>query len=80
MCTISNNGSFRWSSWTGPAVTSGKTKVFFADTTRTSILSISRLSSDDNGTYTCTAEYDIFGKTIHRTSTTISLTLDGKNY
>ena len=56
-CTVDNNGTFQWS-WTGPAV--NKAEVL-ADTTRTSILMISNVSSSDAGNYTCTAGYLGFG-------------------
>ena len=79
-CTVDNNGTFRWS-WTGPAV--NKAEVL-ADTTRTSILMISNVSSSDAGNYICTAEYLAFGDNpggsipLMRTSFRISLILNGE--
>ena len=79
-CTVDNNGTFRWS-WTGPAV--NKAEVL-ADTTRTSILMISNVSSFDAGNYTCTAEYLAFGDNpggsipLMETSFRISLILNGE--
>lgn len=57
-CTVDNNGTFQWS-WAGPAVNKAVTKL--TDTTRTSILTISNISSFDAGNYTCTASYFGFG-------------------
>ena len=80
-CTVDNNGTFRWS-WTGPAVNKAVTKL--TDTTRTSILMISSVSSFDAGNYTCTAEYLAFGDNpgytipLMKTSFRISLILNGE--
>jgi hypothetical protein len=55
-CTITNNGTFSWT-WAGPAVNTDRALIQFADLSRTSILTISRISSEDAGIYTCTAGY-----------------------
>ena len=60
-------------------------QTLLSDTSRTSILLISRLSADDNGVYTCTVQYSNAGQIpggqniiVHTTSTNINLTLNGK--
>ena len=60
-CSVDNNGTFHWT-WTGPGVSNGVTQA--ADTTRTSILMLSNVSTTDAGNYTCTASYLAFGDTV----------------
>ncbi len=82
-CTVINNGSFSIT-WTGPngtIVDNAKTRIFSADTTRTSILRISQVSLSDNGTYSCEASYPHFeAMSVPSTTTPITLTLAGKLY
>ena len=82
-CTVINEGSFTFS-WMGPngAISNtDRTKLFLADTSRTSILTISRLNLSDSGNYTCMSSYrhsdleDVPSKT-----TTVFLTLEGNLY
>ncbi len=80
-CTVINNGSFSIT-WTGPngtRVDNAKTRIFTADTTRTSILRISQVSLSDNGTYSCEASYTHFNAMSVPSTTTITLTLTGKS-
>ena len=82
-CTVINSGSFSIT-WTGPngtIVDNTKTRIFTADTTRTSILRISQVSLSDNGTYSCEASYPHFeAMSVPSTTTPITLTLAGKLY
>lgn len=86
-CTVTNNGTFIWS-WSGPGVNKAVTKL--TDTTRTSVLIVSNISSNDAGVYTCTASYLGFGDISANfyfpgfneiipmtTSNTVNLTLNG---
>ena len=80
-CTVTNNGTFRWS-WSGPGVNKAVTKL--TDTTRTSVLIVSNISSNDAGVYTCTASYfglgDVQGFNhipLMETSNIVNLTLNG---
>ena len=79
-CTVTNNGTFRWS-WSGPGVNKAVTKL--TDTTRTSVLIVSNISSNDAGVYTCIASYLAFGDNpgfsipLMETSNTVNLTLNG---
>ena len=79
-CTVINEGSFTFS-WMGPngeISNTDRTQLFLADTSRTSILIISRLNLSDSGNYTCISSYqhkaleDVPSKTA-----TVSLTLEG---
>ena len=49
------DGSFQWV-WSGPSV--DMSKQVFADTNRTSSITLTQLSTDSAGTYNCTATYD----------------------
>ena len=82
-CTVINEGSFTFS-WMGPngvISNTDRTQLFLADTSRTSILTISQLNHSDSGIYTCMSSYrhtdleDVPGK-----SSTVSLTLEGNLY
>ena len=55
-CTVEIEGSFQWV-WSGPATVSTSQKVF-ANTNRTSTITLTQLSSGSAGTYDCTATYD----------------------
>ena len=82
-CTVAVEGSFSIT-WTGPNGTitdSGdKIKIYSADTTRTSILRITRLSLMDNGTYSCEASYThSMNFDVGSATNTISLILGGMN-
>ena len=87
-CTVNNNGTFHWS-WSGPGVNNGA--ISLSDTTRTSILTISNVSYNDAGNYTCSVFYLVFGdspgppnnffnsiKPDMNTANSISLILNGK--
>ncbi len=54
-CTVEIEGSFQWV-WSGPAV--DVSQQVFANTNRTSSITLSQLSSDSAGNYNCTATYD----------------------
>ena len=80
-CTVAVEGSFSIT-WTGPNGTitdSGdKIKIYSADTTPTSILSIPRLSLMDNGTYSCEASYThALSFDVSSATNTITLILGG---
>ena len=55
-CTVKIEGSFQWV-WSGPAAVSMSQQVF-ADTNRTSSITLTQLSTDSAGTYICTVTYD----------------------
>ena len=55
-CTVEIEGSFQWV-WSGPAAMSTFQQVF-ANTNRTSTITLTQLSSSSAGTYECTATYD----------------------
>ena len=55
-CTVEIEGSFQWM-WSGPAIMSTSQEVF-ANTNRTSTITLAQLSTDSAGTYDCTATYD----------------------
>ena len=55
-CTVEIEGSFQWV-WSGPAAMSMSQQVF-ANTNRTSSITLTQLSTEFAGTYTCTATYD----------------------
>ncbi len=54
-CTVEIEGSFQWA-WSGPTV--DMSQQVFANTNRTSLITLSQLSADSAGTYNCTAMYD----------------------
>ena len=55
-CTVEIEGSFQWV-WSGPAAMSTFQQVF-ANTNRTSTITLTQLSSGSAGIYDCTATYD----------------------
>ena len=55
-CTVEIEGSFQWV-WSGPAAISTFQQVF-ANTNRTSTITLTQLSSGSAGIYECTATYD----------------------
>ena len=55
-CTVEIEGSFQWV-WSGPAIMSTSRQVF-ANTNRTSTITLTQLSTDSAGTYDCIATYD----------------------
>ena len=55
-CMVEIEGSFQWV-WSGPAVMSTSHQVF-ANTNRTSSITLAQLSTDSAGTYDCIATYD----------------------
>ena len=55
-CTVEIAGSFQWM-WSGPAAMSTSQQVL-ANTNRTSSITLTQLSTEFAGTYTCTATYD----------------------
>ena len=55
-CTVEIEGSFQWV-WSGPAAVRISQQAF-ADTNRTSTITLTQLSTDSAGTYDCTAMYD----------------------
>ena len=55
-CTVEIEGSFQWM-WSGPATVSTSQQVF-ANTNRTSTITLTHLSSGSAGTYECIATYD----------------------
>ena len=55
-CTIEIEGSFQWV-WSGQAAMSISQQIF-ANTNRTSTITLTQLSSGSAGTYDCTATYD----------------------
>ena len=79
-CTVINEGSFTFS-WMGPngvISNTDRTQLFLADTSRTSILTISQLNLSDSGIYTCMSSYQHDElEDVPSNTTTISLTLEG---
>ena len=79
-CTVINEGSFTYT-WMGPngvIAKTDRTQLFLADTSRTSILIISRLNLSDSGNYTCMSSYrhsDL--EEVPSKTATVSLTLEG---
>ena len=55
-CTVEIEGSFQWV-WSGPAAMN-MSRQAFADTNRTSTITLTQLSSGSAGTYECIATYD----------------------
>ena len=55
-CAAEIEGSFQWV-WSGPAAMSMSQQVL-ANTNRTSSITLTQLSTEFAGTYTCTATYD----------------------
>ena len=55
-CTVEIEGSFQWV-WSGPAVVNLSQQAF-ANTNRTSSITLTQLSTDSAGTYDCIATYD----------------------
>ena len=55
-CTVDIEGSFQWV-WSGPAAMSMSQQVL-ANTNRTSSITLTQLSTEFAGIYTCTATYD----------------------
>ena len=55
-CTVEIEGSFQWV-WSGPAAMIMTLQVL-ANTNRTSSITLTQLSTEFAGTYTCTATYD----------------------
>ena len=55
-CTVEIEGSFQWV-WSGPAAVSLSQQVF-ANTNRTSTITLTQLSTDSAGIYGCIATYD----------------------
>ena len=82
-CTVINEGSFTFS-WMGPngvISNTDKTQLLLADTSRTSILTISRLNLFDSGSYTCLSSYQHSHlQDVPSKSSTVSLTLEGNLY
>ena len=82
-CTVINEGSFTFS-WMGPngvISNTDRTQLFLADTSRTSILTISQLNLSDSGIYTCMSSYrHTYLSGVPSKSSTVSLTLEGNLY
>ena len=55
-CTVEIEGSFQWV-WSGPAAMN-MSRQAFANTNRTSSITLTQLSSGSAGIYECTATYD----------------------
>ena len=54
-CTVEIEGSFQWV-WSGPTV--DMSQQVFANTNRTTLITLTQLSADSSGTYNCTVTYD----------------------
>ena len=55
-CTVQIEGSFQWV-WSGPVAVDMSQQIF-ADTNRTTSITLTQLSTDSAGSYSCRAVYD----------------------